>query len=136
MSTLTLPSFRFLPLVPNLKRPAAYNAQAVADGKRDSLKVLSQLEDLFSDPHRKYLVGDHLTLADIFFVIYLARGFEWVLDASWRAAHPNLMRYFEHKAAMECFRRPIMPFGFIEKETLNVDPYAANVEEGPVDARL
>ncbi|CAH7682314.1 elongation factor 1-gamma 1 [Phakopsora pachyrhizi] len=42
---------------------------------------------------RTFLVGERITLADIYLASYLVKGFEIVLDASWRACHPNLVRH-------------------------------------------
>ncbi|PLB53901.1 elongation factor 1-gamma [Aspergillus steynii IBT 23096] len=43
---------------------------------------------------RKYLVGDVLTLADLFIVTALARGYQFVFDKAWTEKHPALHEYY------------------------------------------
>jgi len=42
-----------------------------------------------------FLVTEKLTLADIFATSVFARGFQYVLDAEFRAAYPNIVRWYE-----------------------------------------
>ncbi|KAF8252248.1 glutathione-S-transferase theta, GST [Wilcoxina mikolae CBS 423.85] len=110
----------FLPLIPNFTDPAPYNKSSVDAGKTSSLHLLSLLENILST--RTYLVGDHLTLADIMVAIYVSRGLEWVLDSKWRMEHPNIMRHFEVVANQGPVKEVIPKFVLIEKETPNIDP--------------
>ncbi|KAK6203969.1 hypothetical protein LQW54_008542 [Pestalotiopsis sp. IQ-011] len=43
---------------------------------------------------RQYLVGDTLTLADLFVVSGLARGYQYVFTKSWAEKHPVVHEYF------------------------------------------
>ena len=43
---------------------------------------------------KKFLVGDVLTLADLFVVAALARGYQFVLTKDWAAAHPVVHEYY------------------------------------------
>lgn len=115
---------RFLPLIPGLLKPAPYSEQAVAAGKAASLDLLEQLEKQLNGV--SYVVGDRLTLADIFITVYLSRGFEWVLDADWRNGHPNAMRYFGNISTRDFVKAVIPEFKLVEKETPNRNPYAAS----------
>ncbi|RAH65877.1 glutathione S-transferase family protein [Aspergillus aculeatinus CBS 121060] len=112
----------FLPLIPGLKKPGPYNEQAVANGKAASIHLLNLLEKALES--KVYLVGDCLTLADLFVAMYLARGMEWILDADWRASHPNTMSYFNGISSIEQWRTVIPQMKMIEKETENKDPYS------------
>jgi elongation factor 1-gamma len=73
--------------------------------------------------NREYLVGDKITLADIFVAIMLSRGLEWVLDATWRYQHPNCMRHFEMLAQWEPVKTAVLEFKLVEKEPENRSPY-------------
>jgi hypothetical protein len=42
-----------------------------------------------------YLVGERLSLADIFSTATLYRGFEYLFDKKFREDHPNLTRWYE-----------------------------------------
>lgn len=43
---------------------------------------------------KKFLVGDTLTLADLFVVSGLARGYQYVFTKSWAAKHPVVHDYY------------------------------------------
>jgi elongation factor 1-gamma len=109
-------------LISNLPNPAPYNQEAVGLGKTQSLGLLDKLEEHIGQ--NRFLVGDSLTLADIFVAIIISRGFEWVLDAEWREAHPSIMRHFSTIAEMPEVKKVVPHFILIDKETANADPYA------------
>ncbi|AET38268.1 translation elongation factor EF1B gamma Ecym_2548 [Eremothecium cymbalariae DBVPG len=46
-----------------------------------------------------YLATDQLSLADLFNASLFTRGFEHYFDAEWRAAHPSIMKWFNHVTA-------------------------------------
>lgn len=123
-NTKTNCNSRFLPLIGGLAKPAPFKEQAVIAGKGNTFELLSKLDDYLGS--RAYVVGDRLSLADVFITIYLSRGFEWVLDAEWRNSHPNTMKYFKGIASREQVRTVIPEFKFIEKETPIKDPYGSN----------
>lgn len=83
--------------------------------------MLDTLEALLST--QSHLVGDEITLADIFVAIMLSRGLEWVLDATWRKGHPNCMKHFEMVRRWEPVRAVVPDFTFIDVETPNANPY-------------
>ncbi|KAG6009343.1 hypothetical protein E4U21_002651 [Claviceps maximensis] len=112
----------FLPLIPNLSRPAPYNKLHVETGKAESLAMLDTLERLMSSK-KPHLVGEKMTLADIFVAVMLSRGLESVLDATWRKEHPNCMKHFEMVRAWPPMQDVVPDFALIEKETPNIDPY-------------
>ncbi|KAL8726522.1 MAG: hypothetical protein Q9166_006654 [cf. Caloplaca sp. 2 TL-2023] len=111
----------FLPLIPNLSRPAPYHYATIEAGKVTSLAVLDTLEDILKE--KKYLVGKWITLADIFVAIVVSRGLEWVLDAKWREAHPGVVSHVEMIRDWEPSRGVVKEWLFIEEETPNINPY-------------
>ena len=71
---------------------APYNAQLTNKAKGDLAKSLAILEAHMAT--RTYVVGHKVTLADITLVSALVYPFKFVADASYRAAFPNVMRWF------------------------------------------
>ncbi|GAA6063164.1 hypothetical protein JCM10212_005009 [Sporobolomyces blumeae] len=69
-----------------------YNKANVESFKERSLQHLAYLEKTLAS--RTFLVGERITLADIFVAITLSFGFAKVLDAEFRQAHPNTLRFF------------------------------------------
>ncbi|KPV72338.1 uncharacterized protein RHOBADRAFT_65606 [Rhodotorula graminis WP1] len=72
---------------------APYQKPAVEAAKAKAVKHLEYLEKALAS--RTFLVGERVTLADIFVASVLFRGFENVLDAEWRKANPNTVRYWQ-----------------------------------------
>lgn len=76
-----------------LNGKAPYNKKNVDDGKAASQAVLNVYEQHFLV--NTFLVGERLTLADLFTASQIARGFQFVLDKAWRDEHPNTTRWYE-----------------------------------------
>ncbi|RMD41934.1 hypothetical protein DV735_g3155, partial [Chaetothyriales sp. CBS 134920] len=112
----------FLPLIPNLTRPARYDYDEVESGKADSLAVLNDLERQLQARSTKYLVSDQITLADIFLTIILSRGFELVLDPTWRAEHPVILNYWTSVAEWDFVKQVVPNFELVQKALENVEP--------------
>jgi len=72
---------------------APYNKKAVEDASKAALKAFSVAETHLKN--NTFLVGERITLADIFSVAIAARGFEFFFDKAWRAEYPNVTRWFE-----------------------------------------
>ncbi|ODA81066.1 hypothetical protein RJ55_04028 [Drechmeria coniospora] len=111
----------FLPLIPGFIDPPPYSYSTVESGKAKSLILLTRLEEFVAG--KQWLIGDHLTAADIMLAIYLSRGFEWVLDAKWREGHPNIMKHFLAVVGQDAVKRVVPEFVLIETATPNVNPY-------------
>jgi elongation factor 1-gamma len=69
-----------------------YNKKAVTDAENESLKALGVLEQHLKT--QTFLVGERLTLADIYSVGNLHRGFQFLFGSDFRAHHPNLVRWY------------------------------------------
>ncbi|KAH9459508.1 hypothetical protein MJO29_010587 [Puccinia striiformis f. sp. tritici] len=76
--------------LPPANRP--YNKANVASAEKRASAMLDALEQLLLS--RTFLVGQRITLADIFLANALVRGFATCLDASFRSTHPNVLRHF------------------------------------------
>jgi elongation factor 1-gamma len=87
-------------LLPNLSswfRPLIgrdpYNKKNVEDAKKVTNEVVQVLESHFLV--HTFLVGERITLADLFMASQASRGFQFVFDKDWRAEHPTFTRWYE-----------------------------------------
>ena len=69
-----------------------YNPNTASQAKADFARALNVLEQHLVD--KTYLVGHHITLADITVVSTLIYPFKFVADASFRSGFPNVVRWF------------------------------------------
>ncbi|KIW26889.1 uncharacterized protein PV07_06682 [Cladophialophora immunda] len=71
----------------------AYNKKSVDDHKKAALDAIHALEQHFLV--HTFLVGERITLADLYVTSQMSRGFQYVLDKEWRAENPTTTRWFE-----------------------------------------
>ncbi|GAB0489970.1 hypothetical protein MMPV_001197 [Pyropia vietnamensis] len=90
-------------VTPHLYPSLKYEAEAAAKGRAGMEKVLPVLERVLLS--QTYLVGERVTLADVWVVFVLSILMEHILDAPARAAMPNVMRYFTTLAAQPAFAK-------------------------------
>ena len=69
-----------------------------------------------------YLVGERLTLADIFTTSLISRGFQFFFDKPWRSESPNVTRWYETVYNQPIFSDVAEKFQFIEKPIPNPPP--------------
>jgi elongation factor 1-gamma len=86
-----------LPTLSNWFRPLIgrdpYNKKSVEDAKKATSEILKVLEQHFLV--HTFLVGERITLADLFMASQISRGFQYVLDKAWRSENPNVTRWYE-----------------------------------------
>ena len=70
-----------------------YNKKNVEEGSKKALKAVSVLDEHLLV--HTYLVGERLTLADLFTAAIISRGFEFFFDKQWRDENPNVSRWYE-----------------------------------------
>lgn len=70
----------------------AYNKKNVDTAQANSLKAIGVLEKHLLT--QTFLVGERLTLADLFATSIIARGFQYVLDKEFCKEHPNVTRWY------------------------------------------
>jgi elongation factor 1-gamma len=70
-----------------------YNKKSVEEAQKASLKAISVVESHLLN--NTYLVGERITLADLFCVGIIARGFEFFFDKKFRSENPNVSRWYE-----------------------------------------
>jgi hypothetical protein len=78
---------------PAVTGKAPYNKKLVDEAQKAVLAAVSTLEDYLLA--NTYLVGERITLADIFVASLLYRGFQYFFDKTWRSEHPNTTRWYE-----------------------------------------
>jgi elongation factor 1-gamma len=72
---------------------APSSPEILAAAEANSEPMVSVVHRALTDGH-KYLVGDSLTIADLFVVAALARGYQFVFDKSWVKSHATIHEYY------------------------------------------
>lgn len=84
------------------------------------------LEDHLAQTGQEYLVGEELTLADLFVAGIAAGAFMFFLDGEWRAEHKRCTEWFERVAGGEMMvavgGKPVL----VEKAMASVPPGKRN----------
>lgn len=70
-----------------------YNKKTVDDASKAAAQAIATVEEHLQ--YNTYLVGERITLADLFAVGIIARGFEFFFDTKWRQENPNVSRWYE-----------------------------------------
>lgn len=114
----------FLPLVG--REP--YNKKNVEEGSKKALKAVSVLNEHLLV--HTYLVGERLTLADLFTAGIISRGFEYVLDKQWRDENPNVTRWYETVCSQPIYSDVAGKPDFID-EAIKYQPPKTEKQEKP-----
>ncbi|KAL2819653.1 glutathione S-transferase [Aspergillus cavernicola] len=93
---------------------APFNVEAIQKCKEDTLFRMKILDDYLRD--RKYLVGETLTLADLFVLGIVQGAFRFFLDPTWRGEHPGVSGWFEHVHSLPIVVDVAGPPALAEKE--------------------
>jgi len=70
-----------------------YSKKSVEEASKTAMKAISVVEEHLL--HNTYLVGDRITMADLFTAGIIARGFQFFFDKAWRTEHYNVSRWYE-----------------------------------------
>jgi elongation factor 1-gamma len=97
-----------------------FNKKNMEDHMKQTQSNLKVLEDHLMI--NTYLVGERLTLADIFTTSIIARGFQFFFDKEWRAANPSITRWYETVYSQPIYKDVAGDLKFIEKAIPNVPP--------------
>lgn len=100
-----------------------YNKKSVEDSQKATLAKMKVIEDHLLV--NTYLVGERLTLADIFMTSMLGRGFEHFFDKKWRADFPCVTRWYETIYNQPIFSSVSEPLKFIDVGKENKPPAKA-----------
>lgn len=72
---------------------APSSPEILSSAEKYSEPMLAVVDAALSDG-RKFLVGDVLTLADLFVVAALARGYQFVFAKAWTEKHARIHEYY------------------------------------------
>ncbi|KAH8149947.1 uncharacterized protein LAJ45_06100 [Morchella importuna] len=108
---------------------AAYNKKSVDTAKAATLKVIGVLEQHLLS--QTFLVGERLTLADLFATSILARGFQYVFDKEFRAEHPNLTRWYTLIHSQSIYTEAAGELSFIDEAIQYTPPKKEPKKEQP-----
>jgi elongation factor 1-gamma len=97
-----------------------YNKKNVEESQKAALKAVHTLEEHLMT--HTYLVGERLTLADLFATSIIARGFQYFFDKAWRAENPNVTRWYETVYNQPSYSAVAPKLDFIEEAIKNVPP--------------
>lgn len=92
-------------------------------------KALSALDAVLAS--RTYLVGDHVTLADVVGACNLWLGFTKLFDASYRASVPNVSRWFDTLVHQPAFAKVLGDVSLAEKAAVYDAAAAKKAAEAP-----
>lgn len=107
-----------------------YNKKVVTDAINATMKAVSVAEDHLLV--HTFLVGERITLADLFCAGFVAHGFKTFFDKKWRAENPNIVRWYE-----TVFHQPIYAavvgdkLNYIDEAIKNQPPAKPKGEEKP-----
>jgi elongation factor 1-gamma len=94
--------------------------EEVEENKNATLQKLQIIENHLGE--RKYLVGERLSLADLFVVGIVAGAFKFFLDKTWREEHPAVTGWFGDVHSQPMFAETAGMPVFAEKAMPNVPP--------------
>ena len=97
-----------------------YNKKNVEDSMKATQAKLRVMEDHLMI--NTYLVGERLTLADIFTTSIISRGFQFFFDKDWRAENPCITRWYETVYNQPIYSEVADKLEFIEKAIPNQPP--------------
>ncbi|KAI0021941.1 eEF1-gamma domain-containing protein [Xylariomycetidae sp. FL0641] len=97
-----------------------YNKKSVEEASKGAEKAVSVVEEHLL--HNTYLVGERVTLADLFAVSIISRGFEFFYDKKWRAANPCVTRWYETVYNQPIFSTVAKPFELLDAPKLTNTP--------------
>ena len=97
-----------------------YNKKNVEDSKNQTNAAIKVLEDHLMV--NTYLVGERVTLADIFVASIAQRGFDMVFDKKWSAEHPSFVRWFDTIVEQPIFKKALPEVKRCEQALPNQPP--------------
>lgn len=97
-----------------------YNKKNVEDSMKAVAAKIKVLEDHLMI--NTYLVGERLTLADLFCTAIVGRGYDFVFDKQWRDEHPSVNRWYTTVYNQTIYKDVAGDIKLIEKAIPNQPP--------------
>ncbi|KAL8973206.1 MAG: hypothetical protein Q9183_000108 [Haloplaca sp. 2 TL-2023] len=105
-----------------------YNKKSVDDSKKAALQSMKVLEQhLWVNT---FLVGERLSLADLFAAQIVSRGFQYFFDKKWRQENPNVTRWYETVYNQPIYSAVVDKLSFID-EAIKEQPPKKEKEDKP-----
>merc|ERR1712080_448035 len=108
---------------------APYNKKIVDDALAQADKVAAIYESRLAD--FTYLVGERLSLADLFSAVHFVRGFDHLFGSEWRKQFPNITRWFKTVISHPILHAKIGDYKFREKPVEYVAPKKEKKPQAP-----
>ncbi|KAK9775576.1 hypothetical protein AB5N19_04692 [Seiridium cardinale] len=122
-SILKWMSFFNMEVLPNLGawyRPLLgwdpYNKKTIDEAQKAATKAIDVVEKHLLN--NTFLVGERITLADLFAVGIISRGFQFFFDKEWRGKNPNVSRWYETVYNQKIYSDVAHPFELLDKPAL------------------
>ena len=96
-----------------------YHKKNVDDAQKATLKSVGVLEQQLLV--NTYLVGERITLADLFAAGVFSRGFQYVFDKQWRSEYPNVTRWYATVYHQSIYSAVVGKLEFID-EAIKYEP--------------
>lgn len=97
-----------------------YNKKSVDESSVKALKAVGVVEEYLL--RHTYLVGDRITLADLFSASIITRGFQYFFDTKWRQEYPNTTRWYETVINQPIYSAVADKLEFLDKPALVNQP--------------
>lgn len=97
-----------------------YNKKSADEASKKALKAVSVLNDHLLV--HTYLVGERVTLADLFTAGIISRGFQYFFDKQWRQENPNVTRWYETVCNQPIYSAVAGKLEFIDEAIKNQPP--------------
>ena len=97
-----------------------YNKKNVEESQKKALKAVSVLEEHLLV--HTFLVGERITLADLFAAGIIFRGFQYFFDKKWREENPNVTRWYETVYNQPIYSAVVGKLEFIDQAIENKAP--------------
>ncbi|KAI3405289.2 hypothetical protein KGF56_001901 [Candida oxycetoniae] len=97
-----------------------YNKKQVDEGNAALVKINAVFEERLTN--YTFLVGERITLADIFAATTYVRGFDFLYGEEWRKQHPSITRWFKTILASSYLKELLDGYEFREKPLEYVPP--------------
>lgn len=104
-----------------------YNKKNVDEASKKALKAVSVLNEHLLV--HTYLVGERITLADLFTAGLISRGFEFFFDKQWREDNPNVTRWYETVCSQPLYSDVAGKLNFIDEAIKNQPPKTEKQEK-------
>lgn len=101
----------------------AYDEANVERARNATNRAVAIVESHFASRGSTFLVGESLTLADLFAVSSFSRGFQYVFDKDWQQQYPCVTKWFKHVVEQPIWRK-VVPEPVFVKEAVRYWPKA------------